>query len=232
MTVAVAVMILSVAMVLAGHALRYPSRQIDGPIVVARRPVAMFGGLVMAGLLLGPVGCVLAGLGAYARSVMRRRQRQRQREQQIRTGLAEVVDLFAVSLASGHNLYAATNQVARWSSEPFGAAFASCVSTVDLGQPLSDSLEQIPSQLGPALQPLVAALVAHDRYGAPIAHNLAALAGDSRRTQRHHAEVLARRLPVTLLGPLVVCVLPAFLLLTVVPLVVDSIGSFTETLGA
>lgn len=232
MTLAITIVILCVSIGLAAQVVRYPCRQVDGPIAIARGQVAVFGGLVVAGSLLGPAGLVLAGLGAYARSVMRRRRRHLQREQQIRTGLAEVVDLFAVSLASGHNLYAATDQVARWSRDPFSAAFASCVSAVDLGQPLSDSLEQVPRQLGLALQPLVGALVAHDRYGAPISQNLAALAGECRRTQRHQAEVLARRLPVTLLGPLVVCVLPAFLLLTVVPLVVDTVGSFAETLGA
>ena len=40
---------------------------------------------------------------------------------------------------------------------------------------------------------------------------------------RHELEVAARRLPVLLLFPLVLCVLPAFVLLTVVPLLASSL---------
>lgn len=230
MTAGVAVWIVATAVVLAGTALRRPGRS----VVVAGSdsgPLGVAGGVVVAALVAGPVGAVPVALVAYVRSVMRRRRRVREREHRIRAGLAEVVDLFAVALASGHNLYAATQRVAQWSGEPFSQALADCVTAVDHDHPLGDSLEELATRLGPVVQPLVTALVAHERYGAPIAQNLAALAGESRRARRHDAEVVARRLPVILLGPLVVCVLPAFLLLTVVPLVVDTVGSFAESFG-
>lgn len=199
--------------------------------VSRRSAAAVISVIVIAGFVAGPFGALAGLVGVYVRSVTGRRHRALIRERQIRDGLAEVVDLFAVSLTSGHNLYAATQQVAQWARDPFRLALTECVDAVALGRPLADSLEDLPSQLGPAVQPLVGALVAHDRYGAPIAPNLTALARENRRAQRHHAEVLARRLPVILLGPLVVCVLPAFLLLTVVPLVAESLASLTDALG-
>ena len=41
--------------------------------------------------------------------------------------------------------------------------------------------------------------------------------------RRRRAEVAARKLPVKLLFPLVLCILPAFALLTVVPVIVSSL---------
>ena len=51
----------------------------------------------------------------------------------------------------------------------------------------------------------------------------AALAREARLDRRRRAEARARRVPVLLLFPLVLCVLPAFGLLTVVPLLVGSL---------
>ena len=83
----------------------------------------------------------------------------------------------------------------------------------------------MPARAGEAPRPLVAALVASDRYGAPLADNLARLADEVRRDRRRRAEEAARRVPVKLLFPLVTCVLPAFALLTVAPLLAGALRS-------
>ena len=75
------------------------------------------------------------------------------------------------------------------------------------------------------MRPLVAALVASERYGAPLSSGLERLAVDVRRERRHRAEEAARRIPVKLLFPLVGCTLPAFALLTVAPLVAGALRS-------
>ena len=68
-----------------------------------------------------------------------------------------------------------------------------------------------------------AALVASERYGAPVAAGLERLAGEVRRDRRRRAEEAARRVPVKLLFPLVGCTLPAFGLLTVAPLIAGAL---------
>jgi pilus assembly protein TadC len=82
-----------------------------------------------------------------------------------------------------------------------------------------------PARAGDAVRPLVAALAASERYGAPLADGLVCLADDARRLRRRRAEEAARRLPVTLLFPLVTCTLPAFGLLTVGPLIASAARS-------
>jgi tight adherence protein C len=67
--------------------------------------------------------------------------------------------------------------------------------------------------------------VASERYGAPLADALVTLAADARADRRRRAEEAARRVPVQLLFPLVLCVLPAFVLLTLAPLLAGALGS-------
>lgn len=72
---------------------------------------------------------------------------------------------------------------------------------------------------------LVAALQATEYYGVSISSGLDALAIEARLVHRRRLEMRARRLPILLLFPLVVFILPAFLILTVVPLLVSGLSS-------
>ncbi len=76
----------------------------------------------------------------------------------------------------------------------------------------------------PLLRPLCDALLASDRLGAPVGPVLARLAAEERTALRRRAEAHARRVPVRLLFPLVFLVLPAFVLLTVVPGLAAGLG--------
>jgi tight adherence protein C len=80
-------------------------------------------------------------------------------------------------------------------------------------------------ELGEPVRPLVRALTSSERYGVPLRDALDRLAVEVRLDRRRRAEEAARRVPVKLLFPLVLCVLPAFALLTVVPLLVGAFRS-------
>ena len=68
-------------------------------------------------------------------------------------------------------------------------------------------------------------LVDHLRYGVPLAPGLERLGLELRLDRRRRVEEDIRRVPLRLLAPLLCCVLPAFGLLTVVPLLVASLRS-------
>ncbi len=91
-----------------------------------------------------------------------------------------------------------------------------------MGERLADSLDRF-AGLGEAVRPLAAALVAAERYGTALGPSLDRVAIDARSIRRRQAEEAARRLPVQMLFPLVACILPAFGLLTVVPLLAASL---------
>ena len=95
------------------------------------------------------------------------------------------------------------------------------------GASLADAIEGLRPVLGEEGRPLVAALVASVRHGAPVGPALEAAAVDLRTRARRRAEIRARKVPVRMLFPLVTCILPAFILLSVVPMV----GGALQQLG-
>ncbi len=134
----------------------------------------------------------------------------------------DIVDLFGVAVQAGLNVRLAVVAVAE--RAPAGAvrdALRGALDEVAAGGRLGDALERVPAVVDPgsAVRPLTAALVDAERYGTPLGPTLDRLADEARRRRQRRAEEAARRIPVRLLFPLVTCVLPAFALLTVAPLI-------------
>ena len=84
-----------------------------------------------------------------------------------------------------------------------------------------------PPQVQPTAQPMSLAdsFAAADRYGQPLAPVLERLADEARQHRRRQADTLARQLPVRMSLPLVLCTLPSFVLLAVVPLLLAALSS-------
>ncbi len=76
----------------------------------------------------------------------------------------------------------------------------------------------------PALGPLGRALARSESSGASVADTVARLSEDLGRNHRAEVEDLARSVGVKAAVPLGVCLLPAFLLVGIVPVVVASLG--------
>lgn len=177
------------------------------------------------------LGWQLAAAGVlviWLRPIYDRRQQARRRDQMVAKELPQIVDLFVVALQAGNNVTTATRRVAEVSEGPVSEALQAGLQLVDgSGVPLADALETLPAEVGPAVRPLVGALVAAERWGVPVADSLTQIATEVRTQRRRQAEAAARRLPVQMLFPLVTCVLPAFGLLTVVPVLVDSLRTLS-----
>jgi tight adherence protein C len=93
-----------------------------------------------------------------------------------------------------------------------------------LGRPPAAALRGAADRTGLAeLRAAAGALDAAERWGAPAAEALAARAEALRTRLRLEAEASAGRAAVKLAFPLVLCFLPAFVLLTVVPLVAGAL---------
>lgn len=168
----------------------------------------------------------LVGATALMVFAWRRRERaRRERAEELRREIPEVVDLFRVACASGLTVPWAIRVVGRSGPGSVAAEFQAASRRIGSGQPVADALEGVVDRIGEVARPLVAVLLASVRYGAELGPALSTLAHTARIDQRRRAEERARRVPVRLLLPLVVCILPAFGLLTVVPLVAESINS-------
>jgi pilus assembly protein TadC len=130
--------------------------------------------------------------------------------------LPVVVDLLGVAVAAGCTPYLAVEVAARWGPLRSASALSGVLRACALGTGFERALDDAVGAAAP-LRPLADALLASDRLGAPVGPQLARLAAEERSALRRRAEAHARRVPVKLLFPLVFLVLPAFVLLTVVP---------------
>ncbi|MEN9646667.1 MAG: putative type secretion system protein [Actinomycetota bacterium] len=139
--------------------------------------------------------------------------------------LPDTIDLIVLAVRSGLLPLAALRllhpHLAAVVRDPVGDV----VAAADQGTRFADALPLLAQRLGPALHPLVDGFVAADRDGLPLAPLLERLSADARAQRRRRIDALARELPVRLAAPLVLCSLPAFVLLAVVPLLLAAFAS-------
>lgn len=180
----------------------------------------------VATMPLLPVAAPAVALGFWAAPMVRERRTRQRAAAEVRRTLPEVVDLLALVVGAGLNVPGAVEAVGRRGQGPVAAALAHAAGEIRLGRRCADVLDDLPSRIGDdAVRPLAAALAASERYGTPLADALDRLATELRADRRRQAEAAARQVPVKLLFPLVLCVLPAFGLLTLAPLLAGAFGS-------
>ena len=137
--------------------------------------------------------------------------------------IPELIDLIRLALDSGCTIPLAFNAIAGRYQGPLAGDLAVVARDLAEGQGTANALEGLLARVGEPVRPLCAALLAGERYGLPTAAMLDALAIEARATRRRYDEQRARRLPITMLFPLITCTLPAFALLTVVPLLASGL---------
>jgi tight adherence protein C len=193
----------------------------------ADRRLRLAGAAVGAGLalLVWPPLVVVAGLACWGLPRWQQRSARRRHDDQVRRDLPEIVDLTVLAVGAGLTVPLAVAAVARRGHGPVAGALGQVLDEVALGRRLADALDDVPARVGEAVRPLTAALAASDRYGAPLLDALDRLSAEARADRRRRAEEAARRIPVKLLFPLVACILPAFALLTVAPLLAGALGA-------
>ena len=148
----------------------------------------------------------------------RRRRRTRRDDAALRRELPVVIDLVSVAVSAGCTPFHAVDHAARFGPPRSGDALRGVTQACARGGSLDEALRDL-ARTAPLLRPLAEALRTTARLGTPAAPALARLAGEVRADVRRRAEASARTVPVRLCFPLVLCVLPAFALLTVVPVV-------------
>jgi tight adherence protein C len=100
------------------------------------------------------------------------------------------------------------------------------IRTIDLGTPWRQALADHAEATGNAdLRRAVSVLARTETLGVPLSEATQELASSVREARRSATLERARTAPVKMLFPLVFLILPAFLLLTVVPVLITTIRS-------
>ena len=164
----------------------------------------------------------LVDVGLRVASAPLRRRRARHTDDAMLAALPVAVDLVGVAVGAGCTPYRAVGLASEWSPPAIATVLADIDRTAALGASFDDALRGAGSRT-PAVRSLTETLRTSARLGSPAAAALVRLAQEVRADVRRRAEARARTVPVRLLFPLVFCVLPAFALLTVVPVLFDGI---------
>jgi tight adherence protein C len=178
--------------------------------------------VVSATLVLGSRGLLVAAIVPAVLTV-RRRSKEAARSRAVLRQLNDAVPLLQLAVGAGLTVRMALWSTVPWLRGELQDTVHAVLQEAERGRPLADALDRLPDDLGEACRGLVAVLSAADRYGSPLAEPLALVGGELRLQRRRQLEITARRIPIRLLFPLALGVLPAFVLLTVVPLLVTSL---------
>ena len=140
--------------------------------------------------------------------------------------IPQLLDLLAAGSSAGLAAPLALRRAADGLTGPLADEVRATVRAVDLGARWRDELESLADRLDLSdLRRTVSALTRTESLGASLAQATAQLAASVRQARRAATMERARTAPVKMLFPLVFLVLPAFLLLTVVPVLLTTVRS-------
>jgi tight adherence protein C len=130
----------------------------------------------------------------------------------------DLLDAVAVCVTAGLSPRTSLDRAGAVVRGPLAHELEEARRQVALGTPWRSALRGVSERTGlPELRRLSITLDRSERLGSPVADQLRRLARDVRDERRLRAEERARRAPVAMLFPLVLCILPAFVLAAVVP---------------
>jgi Flp pilus assembly protein TadB len=204
---------------------RVASRRTAGPGQASSPRVVAAAGAALAALLVLPVpiavpAAVLVAVVVWRRSAAWEPAADRRRRARVAADLPHVVDLMAACLAVGAAPSDALRRVVPLLEEPTRSELVVWADRLRWG---TDAVVVWTDLSGhPQLGRLGAALRRSAESGAPVVEALDRLAEDLREVGRTEIEARVRQVEVRTAVPLGVCLLPAFLLLGVVPLVAGS----------
>ena len=151
------------------------------------------------------------------------------RTEQIANLLPDALDLLNLCVESGLSLQSSLSRVATHQEGAVAQEFGRVLQETQLGVSRSDAFEALGRRTQqPDMERFVAAMVQVDRLGVPIAAVLREQASQMRAKRHARARELAQKVPVKILGPLLLCFLPGLFIVILGPAVVNVISILTS----
>lgn len=212
---------------------RVPEQQRASPVPVDRADERLalraissvsvaLGSLFFVGGHLGLVGAVVAALLCWWLTGRLEPPSVRRRRERLAAAVPHAVDLLAACLAVGLSPSAALEEIAAAVDLPLSEELQLLCARLRLGADPGTVWRDLARH--PQLGALGSTIARAADSGASVAEAMGRLADDLRRRQRAQVETRARSVGVKAALPLGGCLLPAFLLVGVVPLVVGSLS--------
>ena len=131
---------------------------------------------------------------------------------------ADTVDQLTICVEAGLGFDAALARVATTTEGPLTDELRHTISDIQAGVPRSQALRTLADRAQiPEIRQLVTALLQAQKHGVPIAETLRIQSSEMRLKRKQRTEEKAAKLTVKMLFPIIVCYLPVFMIITVVP---------------
>src|SRR5215212_3912411 len=140
------------------------------------------------------------------------------RQHQIRTALADSIDLLTICVEAGLGFDAALAHVSKNTSGPLADEFYRTLQEVQLGRSRNEAMRNLADRSDvPELRAFVLAMVQADIFGVSVANVLRVQARDMRVKRRQLAEERAMKVPIKVLFPVLFCIFPALFVVILGP---------------
>ncbi len=152
--------------------------------------------------------------------------RSTRRQAEIRRCLPDVLDQMSVCVEAGLAVDAAMLRAAKTTGGPLAEELGRTIQDIRLGATRSTALSAMIERSDVAdIRYFARALIQGEKTGVPIARVLRMQSEDARERRRQAAEEQAMKLPVKMLGPLMLCILPALFIVVLGPAIMSLIDS-------
>ncbi len=186
--------------------------------------------LVVLGLKTGIIFALLGGFAGYALPGFVLLRKIEARKRQLQNALPDALDLLVVCLEAG----SALDQAILRASDELAIAYPALAQELKIlmtetraGKSRLDAFRNLAERTKvDDVRALVAMLIQTDRFGTSVSMALKTHADVSRTKRRQRAEERAAKVGVKLVFPLVLCLFPAFYVVTLGPAVIQFIRVF------
>jgi tight adherence protein C len=199
----------------------------DADRVLVAKVACLTGGVVLGLLFLGVfsfawpmrvVGFLAIGLlGYWVPNIVLTNAVQR-RQAEIRSALADSIDLLTICVEAGLGFDAALAHVSKNTTGPLADEFYRTLQEVQLGRSRNEAMRNLADRSNvPELRAFVLAMVQADIFGVSVANVLRVQARDMRVKRRQLAEERAMKVPIKVLFPVLFCIFPALFVVILGP---------------
>jgi tight adherence protein C len=210
----------------------------DPDRVLVAKVACLSGGVLLGLLFLGlfsfawplrVLGFLAIGLlGYWLPNVVLTNAVQR-RQSEIRSALADSIDLLTICVEAGLGFDAALAHVSRNTDGPLADEFYRTLQEVQLGRSRNEAMRNLAARSNvPELRAFVLAMVQADVFGVSVANVLRIQAKDMRVKRRQLAEERAMKVPIKVLFPVLFCIFPALFVVILGPAIMRIAEVFTK----
>ncbi len=156
-------------------------------------------------------------------------RRARARQLAIWKSLPNAFDLITTCVEAGLGLDAAFQRVADKQQGPFAEEIGQMLLEVEMGRPRREALKDLAVRMDvPDLLAFVNAVTQAQQLGTNLGKVLRTQAHQMRVKRRQRAEETARRMPVKMVFPLVLCMMPSLFIVMIAPVFLSVIKEFSN----